>query len=467
MGHAHTDVTKEAAEFAHRLAFDDLPAEALRIAKRCILDGTGLILAGSMQKCTEIVRKHALEIGSAGESTIFGRSPVSAPAPLAALVNGTAGHAMDWDDTQLSVTPDRIYGLLTHPTMPPLTACLAVSEKLKGVSGKAFLTAFLAGFEVACKIAEAIKPYHYKNGFHTSGTIGTFGAAVAAAKLLGFDSDRFRHTMGIAASMSSGIRVNFGTMTKPLHVGRAAQNGVTAALLAKDGFEANSDALDGPWGYFQVLGGGFDPEKIVDSFGKPHTIVDPGVSIKPYPCGVLTHPSMDTMLALVTEHDIAPEDIKSAVLYAGSNILNPIRYEIAHDELEAKFCMSFLLTAVAISRKAGVREFTQEFVDAPQTQELMRRIRTQFDPDIEAKGWDKIRSRLEVELIDGRKLVRDADERYRGGPDNPLSDTALQGKFIDCTESLLNAEAREKVFKAVSTFEQIEDIGTFVSLLCQ
>jgi 2-methylcitrate dehydratase PrpD len=295
--------------------------------------------------------------------------------------------------------------------------------------------------------------------------VGTFGAAVAAGRLLDLTEDQFRHTMGIAASMSSGIRVNFGTMTKPLHVGRASQNGVTAALLAQDGFEANMDALDGPWGYFQVLGGGFDSEKIVGCFGNPLTIVAPGVSIKPYPCGVLTHPAMDAMLAIVTENDLQPEGIDHAVLFAGSNILNPIRYSTAHDELEAKFCMPFLLTAIAISRKAGVREFTQAFVDAPQTQALMRRIRTEFDPDIEAKGWDKIRSRLEVTLKDGRKLVREADERYRGGPDNPLTDAELQAKFIDCTEDFLSSEAREAIFETVAAVDKLDDIRTLIGML--
>jgi len=465
MSHETTGATESAAEFVYRLRFDHLPEDALRIAKRCILDGVGLIFAGSLQKCTEIVRRHALAIGGAKEATLFGKNGGMAPAPLAAFVNGTAGHAMDWDDTQLSATPDRIYGLLTHPTMPPLTACMAVSEKLGKVSGKAFLTAFLAGFEVECKIAEAVYPEHYKRGFHSSGTIGTFGAAMAAAKLMALDVEKIRHVIGIAASMSSGIRVNFGTMTKPLHVGRASQNGMTAAFLAGDGFEANTGALDGPWGFFQVTGGGFDPEKMIGALGRPFNIVSPGVSIKPYPCGVLTHPSMDTMLALVTENDLRPDDIEGAVLYAGSNILKPIRYETAHDELEAKFCMPFLLAAVAISRKAGMREFTPEFVNSAVTQGLMRRIRTEFDPQIEARGWDKIRSRLEIKLADGRTLIREADERYRGGPENPLSDAELQAKFSDCTDSLLSEKSRKKIFQTISDLDRLDDVGEFLSML--
>lgn len=462
MNTEETSVTKEVAQFVAHLTYEALPDEALRIGKRCILDGLGLILAGSFEKCTRVLIKFCEDTGRNKGSSVLGANPVQLSAPSAALINGTAGHAMDWDDSQLSISPDRIYGLLTHPTIPPLTASLAVSEEIGQVSGKKFITAFLAGFEVECKIAEAINPDHYKKGFHSSGTVGTFGAAIAAAKLLGLNERQIRHTIGISASMASGIRTNFGTMTKPLHVGRAAGNGVTAAILAKNGFEANTDALDGPWGFFSVLGRGVDVDKISGCLGSPHTIVDPGVSIKPYPCGILTHPSMDAMLAIVTERDIQPDDIKEIVLYAGSNILNPIRYQTAHDELEAKFCMPFLLAAIIRSRKAGVNEFTQAFVNAPQTRALVGRIRTAFDPDIEAKGWDKIRSRIELVLNNGQKIVKEADERYRGGPDNPLSDEELQNKFTDCTERLLDKAARKNVFQVVGRLENLKNIEELV-----
>lgn len=457
-----TRVTKESADFVRKLSFEELPAEAVRIAKRCILDGIGLMVAGSYEKCTRVITRFSTRISQPAGATVLGVNPVKVTAPFAALVNGTAGHAMDWDDSQLSVSPGRMYGLLTHPTIPPLAASLAVAEELGSVDGKTFLTAFLAGFEIECKIAEAINPDHYKKGFHTSGTVGTFGAAMAAAKLLELSSTEILHTIGIASSMTSGIRTNFGTMTKPLHVGKAASNGVTAAMLAQSGYEANMEALDGPWGFFSVFGRGFDVENIAGCIGGPHTIVDPGVSIKPYPCGVLTHPSMDTMLSIVTEHDIKPEDIHEVILFAGSNILNPIRYKIAHDELEAKFCMPFLLAAIILSRKAGSHEFTHEFVNAESTQQLMRKIRTEFDAEIEAKGWDKIRSRVEVVLCDGRRISKEADEKYRGGPDNPLTDKELQDKFTDCTDRLLDQAARENIFTITERLEHLSNINDLI-----
>jgi 2-methylcitrate dehydratase PrpD len=460
-----TRVTKEAAAFVANLKFQDLPDEALRIARRCILDGLGLMFAGSDQPCTNIVRRQSMGLGRVPEAIVLGSEAIRLAAPLSALVNGTAGHAMDWDDTQLSVTPDRIYGLLTHPTIPPLAAGLAVSEKIGKVSGKDFLTAFLAGFEVECKIAEAIRPDHYKKGFHTSSTVGTFAAAMAAGKLLGLSESQLCHALGSSASMAAGIRANFGTMMKPVHVGRAAFSGVSAALWAADGFEACPDGLDGQWGFFHVMGGGFDREKIVGCLGKPHTIIDPGVSIKPYPCGVLTHPSMDAMLSLVKEYDLRPDDVTEVVLCAGYNILNPIRYHTAQNELQAKFCMPFLLSAILISRRAGVKEFTDHYVNSAPVQAMIRRVRTEFDPAIEAKGYEKIRSRVEVVLKDGRKIVRDSGEAYRGGPDNPLSDKDLQGKFTDCSDKLLDAKARQAIFAAVAGLDTITDMKEFVSLL--
>ncbi|HJN04796.1 MAG TPA: MmgE/PrpD family protein, partial [Alphaproteobacteria bacterium] len=342
-------LTREAAAFAVALTFDDLPDEVLRLSRRCILDGFAVMLAGTEQPALSVMRRYVESIGGAPQSRLIGDASARVPAHLAALWHGLAGHAMDWDDTQLAEGPGRPYGLLTHPTVPPLSAALAVSDLLGGVDGKTFLTAFNAGFEAECKIAEAINPDHYMRGFHTSGTIGTFGSAVTAAKLLGLDADGIATAIGIAASMAAGIRANFGTMTKPLHVGRSSENGVTAALLAREGFTANKEALDGTWGYLTIAGPGGEPELVLGRFGKPFSMAQPGISIKPYPCGVLTHPSMDALLFLMRDEGLGAGDIEKISLYAAKNILGPIRYTFARTELEGKFCMHFLLAAIAVA----------------------------------------------------------------------------------------------------------------------
>ena len=267
--------------------------------------------------------------------------------------------------------------------------------------------------------------------------------------------------------MASGIRVNFGTMTKPLHVGRAAQNGIMAAELAAGGFTGGRDGLDGPWGFFQVFShdGGFDPERIIGKLGNPYTIVSPGVSIKPYPCGVLGHPSMDAMRALVIANDVQPSQIRAIRLRAGSNILNPLRYKIAQSELEAKFCPAFMLSAIALRRKAGIHEFTDEFVRSAPVQAMMARCENILDKEIEAKGFEKIRSTVEVDLEDGRTLVQEADERYRGGPDRPFTREELHGKFNECAELVLPADAMAETLRMVETLEQVSDITALVQVL--
>lgn len=441
------------------------PAEAIEIGKRCIIDGLGVALAGSTADASRIARGRVLARGEAGEATVLG-SGRRTTAASAALLNGLSGHALDFDDTQLSTTPDRIFGLLTHPTMPPLTAALAVGER-QHATGRQFLEAFLTGFEVECKISEAIHSHHYKQGFHSSGTVGTFGAMAATAKLLNLAPEACAHALAIAASSASGIRVNFGTMTKPLHVGRAAQNGLLAAEWAADGFTGGADALDGPWGFFKVFsfGSGFDADRIVGVLGNPHTIVSPGVSIKPYPCGVLGHPSMDAMRTLVTTHDVQPEAIKAIRLRAGSNILNPLRYKVAQSELEAKFSPPFILASIALRRKAGIHEFTDEFVLSEPVQQMMAKVDTVLDPAIEARGFDRIRSTVEVDLVDGRTLVQDADERYRGGPERPFTRDELYEKFSDCASLVLAPEDVKAVFEAIESIEEMADVGEVVELL--
>lgn len=452
-----TEASTAVTEFIDAASLDAFPEEVIREGKRCLLDGIGVILAGSTEASSRIARERVRSFDGEPASLLYGVDPFRAPSALAALVNGVSGHAMDYDDTQLSTSPDRIFGLLTHPTIPPLSAGLGVAERL-GASGERFLEAFLTGFEVECKIAEAIDPDHYRGGFHTSGTVGTFGAAVCAAKLLGLGPREIEMTLGIAASMASGIRVNFGTMTKPLHVGRAAQNGVAAAELAAGGFEAGDAPLDGSWGFFQVFGGGFEEEKIVGALGDPHSIVDPGVSVKPYPCGSLSHPSLDAMLELVEEADVRPEGIERVVFRAGKNILEPLRYETADNALEAKFCLPFLLSSIAIRRSAGIREFTDEFVTSEPVQEMMRKVDLVHDREIEAKGFERMRSVIEVELADGRTLVGEAGP-YRGGPERPLTREELREKFTECATLVLEPDDVDAAIEAIESIEGLGEIG--------
>jgi 2-methylcitrate dehydratase PrpD len=449
--------TNAVVRFMTQASMHDFTAPVIQQGKRCLIDGFGVILAGSTAPGSAMVRQYVKTSGGPTESSTLGSQAMLTTPAHAALVNGASGHALDFDDTQLSTTADRTYGLLTHPTIPPLAAALALAER-QGASGAAFLEAFLIGFEVECKICEAISPDHYLRGFHSSGTVGTFGAAAAAARMLKLDADKSAHALAIAASLASGIRVNFGSMTKPLHVAKASEHGIFAAELAATGFTGGASALDGQWGFFAVFGGGAEPDRLIGALGSPHSIVNPGVSVKPYPCGVLSHQAMDAMLKLVTDHDVKPEAIAAVRLRAGSNILDPLRYKTAKTELEAKFCPPFLLSAIALRRKAGMREFTDAFVSSEPVQRMMTRVSTIRDPAIEAQGFDKIRSIVEVDLVDGRTLVQKADERYRGGPDRPFTREELHAKFSDCAEQVLSAASIARAL------EQIESIDTLTNV---
>ena len=447
-GGEQTHITAEAADFIEGVSFDALPVEAVRIARRCILDGLGLYVAGSAEDAVAMLAAEAADQSGRPDALILTLGERRAPASLAARVLGTAGHAHDWDDSQVSRDPRHAYGLLTHPTIPPLTAALVMAQRLGGVTGEALVAAFVAGVEVECKLSEWMRTDHYRRGFHSSGTVGTFGAATAAAVLLGLRGRPLRSTLGLAASFAAGLRCNFGTMTKPLHVGRAPENGVTAALLAARGYEADPEALDGPWGFLAVTGGGHYPEKPAQGFGRSWSIVDPGVSIKPYPCGIVTHQSMDAMLALVREHDIKPPEVEHIRFFAGSNILDPIRYPVAADHLQAKFSMAALLAMIVIARRAGRAEFTDSFVQSTEMQDMQRRISCERDPAIEARGMDVIRSRIELTTRSGETFTRVADERYRGGPDRPMTDAELEEKTAACVAGILDDARRQALIDA-------------------
>ena len=464
-----TGLTHAAATVAAGLRFEDLPQDVLTMVRRCILDGLAVALGGSEQPGMAPLETYIESIGGAAQARRIG-SNRRLPAHLSAFYTGTAGHAMDWDDTQLAEGPGRPYGLLMHPTMPPLAAALTLSDLVaqetgQPVDGKRLVAAFCAGFEVGCKVAEAINPDHYMRGFHTSGTIGHFAAAAAAANMLGLDKPTTARAIGLAASMAAGVRANFGTMGKPFHVGRAAENGITAAMLARAGFTANEDALDGRWGSCAIAGRDGDPSLVRDRFGAPHSIVSPGVSIKPSPSGVLTHPSMDAMKFLMAEEGLTPADIEKVTLFAGWNVLSPIRFRIARTELEGKFSFAFLLSAVILAGRAGKGEFTDEFVSSDACQQMQARIETQFDQGIEDMGWDRIRSRIEVGTKDGRTLTRWADENYRGSPHYPLTDAELEGKFRDCAEGLLTEEQSQAVFDIAWKIEAAPDVGRIFDLL--
>jgi len=459
----HMTVAEQFAEFITRLDWGRIPAEVIQLAKRCVVDGTATILAGSTEPCAEILRQYAMASGGKPEAATLGADGIRVPLQTAALINGTAGHAHDWDDTALSREADR--AVLIHPTMQPLCACYAVSEAA-GSSGRDFLRAFVAGFEVQVKIAEAINADHFtgQRGFHTSGTIGVFGAAAAAAKLLQLNAQQTANALTIAATMASGIGANHGTMAKPLNMGLAAQNGVAAARMAALGLDGRPEAFEAGRGFFEAFGGGFNAQKIDRRLGAPFAILDPGVSVKPYPCGVVGHPGMDAMLEVVTTHDLAAEEVARIEVRTGDNTITPgpLRIKFATNALEAKFCVPFQMASIVLRRKAGLAEFTDEFVNSHAVRDMQRRVETVVAPEIAALGKDKVVFEITVHTLDGRALKGRSLEHYRGGPQNPLSWDALCAKFRDASAKVLDASGQRKFLAAAAKLEELAAAKTLI-----
>ena len=333
----------------------------------------------------------------------------------------------------------------------------------------ALLTAFALGFDVQVKIAEAIAPEHFAGGrgFHSSGTIGVFGSTVAAAKLMDLDEAQVRHALAIAATMSAGLGVNHGTMSKPLNMGRAAETGVTAARLARLGFDGPARAFEGGRGFFEAFGGGFSPERLLARLGQPWALLDPGPSVKPYPSGVVGHPGMDAMKALVIEHDIQAEDVDRVDVRTGPNVIDPGPLRIAHatTALEGKFCVPFQMAAIILRQKAGITEFSDEFVASEDCQALQRKVEAVIDPEIAALGKGRIVFEIELWTRDGARHAQRSEEHYRGGPSNPLSWDELGEKFRDCASRLLTGERIEESLNRARYLEEEASLDPLVTSL--
>ena len=385
---------------------------------------------------------------------------MKAPARFAAFANAIGIHADDYDDTQLAVAEDRVYGLLTHPTAPVLPAALAAAET-RSLSGKELLLAYNVGVEAECKIAEAIDPRHYEDGFHSTGTSGALGATVAAAKICGLDRAQLLTALGIGASEAAGLRENFGTMTKPFHAGRAAESGIVAADLARLGWTATPKILEAPRGFFHAEGGGFDSGAIMNKLGHPWTFVSPGVSIKPVPSGSLTHPGMTLMLNLIKEHAITPDKVERVTVGANRNFPNALIHHRPKDSLQAKFSMEFCMASLLLFRKAGLNEFTDAVVNQPAVQEMIARVDFGVDPAAEAAGYNKMTTIIGMKLKDGR-TVSGRTEIAKGNPADPMSFDEVAAKFQDCA-----AFAKCPLFKVkqiVEMVRRLEDVSNVRTL---
>jgi 2-methylcitrate dehydratase PrpD len=459
------ELTASVSRFITETTLEKIPAEVVQHAKHSVLDGLGLAVAGAGSEGTRMAAAEVASYGcQGGASTVLGLG-ARLPARFAAFLNGMAIHADDFDDTQLATLPDRVYGLLTHPTAPALPAVFAVAER-EGASGAELLTAYLTGVEVESAIAESINPRHYEAGFHSTGTIGTFGAAAGIARLLGFDAKTTASALALAGSQASGLRENFGTMTKPFHAGHAAEGGVLAAALAARGFTTAPNILEADRGFFNAAGGGYDPTKVRDRLGDPWVFVDPGVSIKPFPSGSLTHPAMTAFLDLVQQTDLRAADVEEIRVGTNRHMPNALIHHRPTDHLAAKFSMEFCMAILLLRRRAGLMEFRDEVVNEPEVRAAIEKVRFEVDPEAEAAGYNTMTSIIRVRLTDGRTLESRA-AFAKGSPANPMSEAELREKFLGCLEAGgIGTEAGTRAADRILDLENQTDLQGIARLLC-
>ena len=460
MSATHPDgvsVIEQLAAYATTESFAKLPEAAVRAARRAILDTVGVTLAGSVEVTAERVRAMVAHRRGGAEATVVG-APARASVEDAALANGTAAHALDYDDLHQSLSG--------HPSVPILPAALALAER-EHLSGSALITAFVVGVEIEAKLGRAMNPGLYEVGWHATSTLGVFGAAAASARLLGLSPERTAQALAIAASMASGIKANFGTDCKPLHAGHAARCGLEAALLAAAGFTGNPRALEHGDGFGTTYGAGGKPvwDLATAGLGAPHEIVDPGVGVKRFPACASTHQALDATLALAEEHGIAVpavEAVECAVHYLAPHQLI---YDQARTPLEGKFSMPYCVSVALLDGGVGFAQFTDERVARADVQALMPRVRMVVHPDQTTRDCLPTRfSEVTITLRDGRRLHRRV-QQAKGQPRNPLTDAELIVKFRDCAARALPAAQVESLLAAVQKLESLADVSDLARLL--
>jgi len=430
---------------------------ALGAARMAIIDTIGCALAGIPEPCVQILLKTPGVADAPGPVLLFGTSHRTS-ALDAALINGTAAHALDYDD---------VSGVLGGHHSAPVTApVFALGEELK-VSGRRALAAYIIGVETEVRLSRAVNFHHYDKGWHPTATLGVFGSAAAASHLLGLDVEHTAKALALAASFACGIKANFGTMTKPLHVGHIARDGLFAALIAARGFESNPAALEHKQGWLEVFNGRgtYWPERMFESWGAPWEIESAQNGLKQFPCCGSTHPAIAMMLALVGEEGVKADAVERIEILAHRRRLPHTDNPDPRTPLAAKFSIQYVTARALADGAVRIRDFEGNAVMEERVRRLLPRITTGPHPDMPDDGPKQFGAEVVVTMKDGRRLARRIDDLVCRGGDNPMSSEELFAKFEDCAGRSLAHDQIAPLFERLETLDTVADLGQVTRLL--
>jgi len=424
---ASKDVTRKLARYVVAAKFEDLPAAVRKEAQRTLLNWAGCAIGGSRHETLDIAISALSPFTGPGQATVLGRKE-KLDVLHASLMNGISSHIFDYDDTHLRT--------IIHPAGPVASAILALAE-YQAVSGRDFLNALVLGVEAECRIGNAVWPNHYDIGWHITGTAGVFGSAAAVGKLLKLNEQQMVWALGLAASQPVGLREMFGTMTKSFSPGRAAQNGFTAALLASKNYTCSNQGIEAPRGWANVLSTAHNYSEITEKLGQTYEISIN--TYKPFACGVVIHPTLDACIQLRNQYKLTADQIDRVELKVHPLVLELTGKKTPQTGLEGKFSVYYAAAVALMQGAAGERQFSDKLAKDPAVVALRDRVMTTIDP---AMGPEQVR--VIVTLKDGRKLEKYIDNVI-GSVKNPMSDTALEGKFADLAQGVIPAAQARKV----------------------
>jgi 2-methylcitrate dehydratase PrpD len=452
-------LTENVAKFITTARYEDFPEKAIFAARHGIIDCVACALAGSKEELADILVDFAQDTGSGNAATIIGRG-IKNSAPMAALVNGAMGHALDYDDITHSIKG--------HPSVVCLPPALAIGEAV-GASGRDVMLAYMIAFEVGCAIGDGMGvDYADDLGWHPTGPLGTLAAAAAASRLLGLNQEQTAMAISLAASNASGLRENFGTMTKPFHAGNASRGGVTAAMLAKRGFTASTTGLEGRFGFMHAFSGGRGENVNVplERLGKQFYLERPGVTIKKYPCCGSTHNPLDAYFDLRKEQRVDYRDVDSVEVFVDFDPPRSLVHSDPHTALEGKFSLEYCLAAALVDDKVGLGQFEDTQVMRPEVRALMPKIKMKRNPGQEGKpSWIESYNEVRIKLKNGTVLSK-GQPRDNEGPVVGVTPEGMDMKFRDCASIALPKAKVNEALELLHSLEKqrsIEGLMTAVS----